>query len=65
MICNCCGQRINRYNVDPDHVYRLGVFVEYAPRKVARVGTQHRAVCRLCVARIEKGHELRSVRGCR
>jgi hypothetical protein len=54
MICNCCHQTITAVTVSAAHVYRFGMYAEIAPGRVVRYGTICRAVCRDCVAAIER-----------
>jgi hypothetical protein len=60
--CTCCQSPITRQNYDCRHVYRFGVYHEFAPRQVALIGSQQRAVCRHCAARIEYAHQYRKRR---
>lgn len=60
--CNCCGRRITRGTLSPEHVYKLGLFelVRYQGKPAAlHVGFRRAAVCAVCVQKIHAAHDRR------
>lgn len=61
--CTCCEQTISARNLSRRHIWDMGTFEDITlpngQRATVRTGTEQKALCRDCAARIEAGYEKR------